>query len=496
MLLALLTIAGCATFRGPALTGIEPAPIAPENPEAFGTHSWALVNQAAMPSVVLLLAETDSGELTYGSGIVVETSQVLTNHHLVHGVRRIDVLPWGPERVSYAPFEGGVQRLVFQHQDELLPATLVGADPVLDLALLQVAGLVDAVPLPVRDTPLQSGEPVLALGHPRQSVWSSTAGVVSALHQGLIQHDAPLNQGNSGGPLVDARGRLVGVNTLELTGGAEGMAYARPIELARPLLEGGQRALRLDFTEPDTAHLSCEQAVDLAPWQALDCIWWDGEHQRLLAAAARVRADLELPEEVDGRLERQIRLHSREAWIGGWQLQVVQFLSGGVIEASQTLVQDIDYDGIWSDPADRTERADAQQSALSKRRDELRDQEQAYAQERATRGGPAEDLGPSAARDARALGQRLVELYLPTERMALMHIEAHAPDGALYGYTECWVLVPGGWRQRMSCPPAYTRLIPPDWPLPLNDHALMEERFEIGLEAAILGVELEGDGAN
>jgi hypothetical protein len=70
----------------------------------------------------------------------------------------------------------------------------------------------------------------------------------------------------------------------------------------------------------------------------------------------------------------------------------------------------------------------------------------------------------------------------------MMHVEAHSPEGELFGRTECWVLVPGGWRQRMSCPLAYQRRIPDSWPLPLDDHDLITEHFELQLSLAILGL--------
>ncbi len=487
-LAATLLLSGCATLHGSSAPPVEQAPPADE-PGA----GWSAIVQQAMPSVVLLLAEVDGEPRRFGAGIVVDgEGRVLTNHHIVAGARSISVLAHEPGRTSYSPLEGGIDRLVFQHQHDLLEASTVAGDPLLDLALLQVDGLEAPAVLPQRAEPLLVGEPVLALGHPQQSAWSFTAGVVGALHQGLIQHDAPLNPGNSGGPLIDAEGRLVGVNTLELIG-TEGMAYARPVALARPLLEGGARAIELDLTAPDSAYHACERAVDLAPWQALDCIWWDGEYQQLLQAAERVRAALALPGEVDRALEHALWEHSRSAWIGAWQQGVVRFLSGGVYDLQQQPQRLLDYDALWPEEAARqTHRAAIGAPALIRERwAAMLEDERAYQRARAERGGLDEPLDPGPARQARALGQRLQELYLPTDRMALLHVQAHAPDGTLYGTTECWVLVPGGWRQRMVCPDSYAQRIPADWPLPVEDHALFLERFELELAMAILGVSAE-----
>ncbi len=480
------------------LHNLDPTPAAAEASQP-GAPGWSEVVEAAMPSVVLILAEREGEPGRFGAGIVMDqTGRVLSNHHIVAQADRLTVLAYEPGRLSYSPLEGGIQRLVFEHREDLLPATVLVSDPLLDLVLLQVRGLEDAAGLPVREEPVRIGEPVLALGHPQQSVWSFTAGVVSAIHQGVIQHDAPVNPGNSGGPLIDSQGRLVGVNTFELLGGSEGLAFARPLRLATPLLEGG-RALELNLSAPDSAFLSCEQAVDLAPWQALDCVWWDGEHRQLLAAVERVRADLALPPEVDQRLRKQVWERGYAAWIGAWQQQVVRFLSGGLFEPVPS--ERLDWDALWPSPEARAEHAASLDAAtvLRGRIEALREHEAGFVAERARRGGPSQAMDPAPYRQARTMGQRLEQLYLPTDQLALMQVQAHLPDGSPHAYTECWVLLPGGWRQRMLCPPEYLRLVPEDWPLPLLDHHAFLESFEIELWAAILGLgpgdlELE-DGA-
>src|SRR5439155_16992393 len=94
------------------------------------------------------------------------------------------------------------------------------------------------VRLPFREAPPLLGERVIALGHPKETVWSFTTGVVSSLHSGMIQTDAAINQGNSGGPLIDSEGRVIGINTSKLVGDAQGIGFARPIALAKGLIDG------------------------------------------------------------------------------------------------------------------------------------------------------------------------------------------------------------------------------------------------------------------
>lgn len=158
-----------------------------------------------------------------GSGVIISADGlIVTNNHVVESARSLAVI-----------FADGTR------QD----AELVGTDPLTDLAVIRVGGKVPAfAPLGDSDA-LQPGETVIAIGSPLGDFKNSvTVGVVSALNrtvpgtgqEGLIQTDAAINHGNSGGPLVNLQGQVVGINTLVVRGNgltgdqAEGLGFSVP----------------------------------------------------------------------------------------------------------------------------------------------------------------------------------------------------------------------------------------------------------------------------
>lgn len=159
-----------------------------------------------------------------GSGFVVSADgYILTNNHVVDGADKI---------------------VVSLHDRREREATLVGADPLSDLALLKI----DATDLPVvtlgSSENLEVGEWVLAIGSPFGFEYSVTAGIVSAKGRSLpdasgnyvpfIQTDVAINPGNSGGPLFNLDGKVVGINSQIFTrsGGFMGLSFAIPIDVA------------------------------------------------------------------------------------------------------------------------------------------------------------------------------------------------------------------------------------------------------------------------
>jgi serine protease Do len=168
-------------------------------------------------------------EQSLGSGVIVsEDGYILTNNHVVDGADEIKV--------------------VLADDKKEFTAKLIGADPHTEVAVLKV----DAKELPAVTTAdsdqLEVGDVVLAIGNPFGIGQTVTMGIVSATGRGgfgvvdyedFIQTDASINPGNSGGALVDAEGRLVGLNTfiISRSGGNQGVGFAVPINLARSVME-------------------------------------------------------------------------------------------------------------------------------------------------------------------------------------------------------------------------------------------------------------------
>ncbi|HEY8446842.1 MAG TPA: trypsin-like peptidase domain-containing protein [Thermomicrobiales bacterium] len=166
-----------------------------------------------------------------GTGFIIdEEGHVVTNWHVV---------------------TGGQEFLVILANGDRRPATLVGSDPLSDLAVVRIEGEVPAT-VPLGDSDLaKPGQPVLAIGSPLGSFTNTvTQGIVSATgrdfpgastYTDLIQHDAAINPGNSGGPLFNFNGEVIGVNTLGIPSQngqpVQGLFFAIPSNLVREIAE-------------------------------------------------------------------------------------------------------------------------------------------------------------------------------------------------------------------------------------------------------------------
>lgn len=134
----------------------------------------------------------------------------------------------------------------------------------------------------------------MAVGHPGETPWSFTSGVVSSIHQGIIQTDASINKGNSGGPLIDASGRVVGISTSRLVGDTQGIGFARPVSLAKALVQGNAQSIDVDRSTPEFAMRTCARGYEMGSEKALDCsdedTAWDHHQEALRRAVAKMSA--------------------------------------------------------------------------------------------------------------------------------------------------------------------------------------------------------------
>ncbi|MBK8397195.1 MAG: trypsin-like peptidase domain-containing protein [Leptospiraceae bacterium] len=163
-----------------------------------------------------------------GSGIILnKEGYILTNEHVVHETDKLHVKL--KNKKSYE-------------------AEIIGADPVSDIALLKIKGAKDLTPIELGDSSkVKVGDWAIAIGAPLGYEHSFTVGVVSGIARGgidssgvsYIQTDAAINQGNSGGPLLDIYGRVIGINRMIVSpsGGSIGIGFAIPINEAKNIVD-------------------------------------------------------------------------------------------------------------------------------------------------------------------------------------------------------------------------------------------------------------------
>ncbi len=196
----------------------------------------------AIPSVVRIYTtnSTSGGvEDSSGSGVIIDPQgYIVTNQHVIQGATQIDIV-------------------LDDNRDA--PAKLVGVDPDNDLAILKI-DLPNLVPITMgHEEELRVGDVVLAIGNPFNVGQSVSMGIVSALHraelgvntfENFIQTDAAINQGNSGGALINSNGNLVGINNFIVNGGKNedsgnaGVGFAIPVstlqQVADELIKTGK----------------------------------------------------------------------------------------------------------------------------------------------------------------------------------------------------------------------------------------------------------------
>ncbi|MBA3439433.1 MAG: trypsin-like peptidase domain-containing protein [Pyrinomonadaceae bacterium] len=199
------------------------------NIEVYKTISPGVISITAT-SASLNYFDPSPREGTGSGSVIDDQGHILTNDHVVAGAQRLSVNLGG---------------------EQTYPAKLIGTDPDTDLAVIKVEAPRDRLTVvPFGDSDkLIVGQKVLAIGNPFGFDRTLTTGVISGLQrpiraqnnrqiEGAVQTDASINRGNSGGPLLDSQGRMIGINSqiLSPSGGSIGIGFAVPVNIAKRIV--------------------------------------------------------------------------------------------------------------------------------------------------------------------------------------------------------------------------------------------------------------------
>ena len=356
VLLGLFWIAGCQPGQLPQFIPVmqtpmlvptfTPTPAAagalpPQDPTLIDPEGLDLAEQRIIdvyervaPSVVSITTQVlrrgfffEVPEEGAGSGFILDqTGHVLTNYHVVEGAQAIDVSI---------------------NDEYVVPATIVGVDPRNDIAVLKVEAPADIlVPVAFGSSEnLKVGQRAIAIGNPfGQFGRTLTIGVISALNRtlegsagrtitGIIQTDAAINRGNSGGPLLDSSGRLIGINTaiFSPTGTSAGVGFAVPVDTVKRLLPdllslGRYRHPWLGVRYAYELKTSLANALDLSTTQGLLIVQlYDGSP----LAQAGVRG-----------AQQETVVGNQRVYIGGDILMAIDGQSVQTLDGMETLLED------------------------------------------------------------------------------------------------------------------------------------------------------------
>ena len=264
--------ASSAALAPAAVEAAAPAAVdAPFDPKA--------IYRKASKSVVLILCASPEGSGELGTGSVVDAGRrrILTNAHVV--IRDATREPWPVIRVYFKP----AQMTGDPKQDMRDPVEgrVVAFDRALDLALVEVPSLPAGAGEIGLDDPraVSVGDRVAAIGHPEQGgLWTLTTGVISTVvadiggvkGKNAFQTDTSINRGNSGGPLLDANGRIVGVNTSMARKAADGLTitsvnFAVRSDVARRWMAANSQAVAFGGGAPaPAAEIAAARAPEAA----------------------------------------------------------------------------------------------------------------------------------------------------------------------------------------------------------------------------------------
>ncbi len=467
--IASLLSLGCTPSAPPSGASL-PGPTPQTKRAAPDDTAIATMVRRALPSVALVLADKENGKIGYGAGLIVgKDGRILTNHHVIEGAKKLGVMLYSTKRLSYTPMDGGLDRYIFENAKDILPVILEREDAVGDLAVLKGEFDTSFAPtLAFSNAPLSLGDKVYALGHPQETVWSFTAGTVSALHVGAIQHDAVVSRGSSGGPLLNARGEVIGINTARVVSEARGFAFARPIAMADRLLNPRAAGLdELDLGTPERAMFSCWHAIELERPSAKDCYDWTAIWAVLQQGVARLmerpppgiredalkafKAFLEEPSALE-RTKREAETDRTWApfFMPAPPLRQVAIFA---LRAAKVVPLDEPLKRPAPEPPEVVEARELYLKRLL---------------ERGIKPADGVRLAPREVKETLRKGARIDESKATGEKKRWFLIAGRNLDGSIYRYSELWVEVGGKWLQREPPLEADVVELPVGWPEPVR----------------------------
>lgn len=455
LVLWMLVGAGCASMDIMPSAAGRVAPAAP-----------AELARRSLAGVVLVLNTRADGTVKYGSGLILDRhGLVLTSLHVVEGAERLSGMLYREGRVSYTPMDGGLTRYLFENQRDVHAAELLNADPISDLALLRLQTDTSSItPLPLASEPVRVGDTVISLGHPQETVWSFTQGVVAAIHHGAIQHGATVSFGSSGGPLLDAQGRVVGLNTAKVISEAQGMAFARPISFAARLMPGAQETFALSLRTPEEAASSCWRAQELGRPQLAECFDWSVRWSIFQEALSDVKRQLGLSSAVARALEVEAHASGGAArWIEAEKASIASFLR-------ELEPDELDSETETANPRLRALLAEAgARSSLF------------AAQVRERNGLKGHICDSKSLRDTVRMGLRTDEVEERSPGLAWVRMTGRNVDGTEYQFTEAWRRYGDRWLQRSPPTREDLALLPAGWPPPIEELGIRREKMRARL---------------
>jgi S1-C subfamily serine protease len=466
----------------------DSAPEDAEPPESI----QAMVQQS-LPAVVLLVQERPDGKLTYGSGFLFSASGadqrplVLTNLHVVEHGSKVKVMLYRAGRVSYTPMDGGLGRYLFENARDLVAGQVVRSSPTMDLALVKIDADVSKLPrLRLAGQAGKVGDRVYALGHPQETVWSFTSGAVSAIHHGAVQHDAVVSNGSSGGPLLNALGEVVGVNTSRVVSEARGMAFARPADMVAGWLDADAANDTIHFNVLEDAVLDCWRAEEVGSSAAADCL----DMERRWAPTADALAALERKLKVTAAERGAFEAHA----LGGDKAAFLDGVKKGLIAASRG--EEAACEPLLAEAAPlplalQGQRKAALEALLSQslaldgvEHQRLADQNHLRAHE-----------GDGSFQATLRMGIRLDEVVRVTPALAWVRFAGRNRDGTEFTFAEAWGFHDGRWFQRSPPSPEDEKSLPPGFPRPLEAYPWSVSRDQAVLARRLLGLRREKDRA-